>query len=298
MGFISSKYDVIVRPGTGISNFITRMDCMVDVALEKKEITESIMGAYSAESTSRAYSSSGHTKPVLKENRTDVDTQGVRIWVEGVVKNLLPHAAMICIHSIEHSFGYEVVQVVSNGVPQAYLDSITTPRNNIRSKIFSRLMASERAVYLEANLLSNAEDCLSEFHLAGYTNLIGYSYRTNGEFGRVTNVAFFKVDREDARNYDELRQTLIPSLHAILASANNISNGEEKPLKEGQKQELLIAKERKVAELVVQGKSNKEIARSLSMNERTVKQYICNLTLKLNVMNRTALAVVLYKILH
>jgi DNA-binding CsgD family transcriptional regulator len=272
---------------------------MVDVTLEKREITESITMAYAGDSTNRVDTRSGQTKPVQTENKIDVDAQGVRIWVDGVVKNLLPHAAMICIHSIEHSFGYEVVQVVSNGVPQEYLDSITTPRNNVRSKIFSRLMASERAVYLEANKLSIADqDCLSEFHLAGYTNLIGYSHRTNGECGRVTNVAFFKVDREDARNYDELRQTLIPSLHAILASAKNSQNGEEKPIKEGQQQELLITRERKVAELVVQGKSNKEIARSLDMNERTVKQYICNLMLKLNVMNRTALAVVLYKILH
>ena len=224
------------------------------------------------------------------------DAKGIRMWVNSIVKNLLPHAAMICTHSIQHSFGYEVVQIVSNDIPQAYLDSITTPRNNVRSKIFSRLMASEGTIYLDAKKISNADqDCLPEFLLVGYANLIGYSYRTQGEFGRVTNVAFFKVDEESARNYCEIRHELMPALHAIFSGLANMVPG-VLDIKSNQQQGL-IARERRVADLVVQGKSNKEIARLLDMNERTAKQYVCNLMLKLNVTNRTALAVVLYKML-
>ncbi len=225
------------------------------------------------------------------------DSKGIAMWVDAVAKNLLPHSAMICTHSVQHSFGYEVEQVISNGIPQSYLDAITTPRNNVRSKIFSRLMASERAVYLEVDSLSMEEqDVLPELKLVSYTNLVGYSYRTNGEFGRATNVAFFEVGQENSKNYDELRQALMPSLHAILSGPSNTTS--EALDTRSSKQRSLIARERKVAELVVQGKANKEIARILNMNERTVKQYVCNLMLKLDVMNRTALAVNLYKILE
>jgi DNA-binding CsgD family transcriptional regulator len=235
----------------------------------------------------------------VSDKSGNVNSQhGTNTWINGVVKNIIPHSAMVCVHSVEHSLGYEVVYTTSSGVPQAFLDAITTSCNNVRSKLFSRLMSSEGMIYLNANSLASTDsDCLVEFWLAGYSNLVGYFHRSDGEYSRITNVIFFQVEKTDLRDFIALKQTMIPPLHAILSNIEVLSA-------QGNIQQLIPlrpevnAKERTIIALVVKGKSNKEIARELGMNERTAKQCISNLMLKFNVENRTALAVQLYKMFY
>lgn len=53
----------------------------------------------------------------------------------------------------------------------------------------------------------------------------------------------------------------------------------------------LTEKERQVAELVTDGKSNKEISEFLGMNEKTVKYHLGNIFRKLGVATRAKLIV-------
>lgn len=53
----------------------------------------------------------------------------------------------------------------------------------------------------------------------------------------------------------------------------------------------LSFRERQLVELVAQGKANKEIAYELHLSEGTVKEYLNRIFRKLQVTNRTALAV-------
>lgn len=56
---------------------------------------------------------------------------------------------------------------------------------------------------------------------------------------------------------------------------------------------LLSGRERAVADLVAQGKSNKEVARELEITERTVKAHLSAVFEKLNIRDRLQLALVL-----
>lgn len=49
--------------------------------------------------------------------------------------------------------------------------------------------------------------------------------------------------------------------------------------------------ERKIIDLIIQGKNNKEIARSIGLSTGTVKNYVSNLLQKYNLKSRIELAI-------
>ena len=58
---------------------------------------------------------------------------------------------------------------------------------------------------------------------------------------------------------------------------------------------VLSARERQVIELVATGKTNREIARRLSISERTVDRHVSNILLKLNLPTRSAATAYAYQ---
>jgi two-component system, NarL family, nitrate/nitrite response regulator NarL len=55
---------------------------------------------------------------------------------------------------------------------------------------------------------------------------------------------------------------------------------------------MLTTRERRIAELVAEGLSNKEISRQLNVREGTVKVHLHHIYAKLSIANRTSLAVI------
>jgi DNA-binding CsgD family transcriptional regulator len=62
------------------------------------------------------------------------------------------------------------------------------------------------------------------------------------------------------------------------------------PISPADKEPLLSARQRQTFDLVVAGRSNKEIARTLGVSESTVKIHITHLFKKLGVRHRSAVA--------
>lgn len=60
----------------------------------------------------------------------------------------------------------------------------------------------------------------------------------------------------------------------------------------------LTVRERQILELLATGRSNKEIARSLELAEKTVKHYVTNILEKLQVRNRVEAAVLAQRMAH
>lgn len=60
----------------------------------------------------------------------------------------------------------------------------------------------------------------------------------------------------------------------------------------------LTLREREVATLVAKGLSNKQVARYLNLREGTVKIHLHNIFTKLAVKNRTALAVMILRVIE
>ena len=58
---------------------------------------------------------------------------------------------------------------------------------------------------------------------------------------------------------------------------------------------IMVGKEKEVINLIAQGKSNREIAAELVIEEKTVKNYINNIYSKLQVKNRYEVIAYLFK---
>jgi DNA-binding NarL/FixJ family response regulator len=60
----------------------------------------------------------------------------------------------------------------------------------------------------------------------------------------------------------------------------------------------LTGRERQILELLATGSSNKDIAREISLSEKTVKHYMTNILQKLQVRNRVEAALLAQKVAH
>lgn len=84
--------------------------------------------------------------------------------------------------------------------------------------------------------------------------------------------------------------TLAASLLADLRDEGSDASSSDGPLDE------LTVRERQILELLATGRSNKEIARSLNLAEKTVKHYVTNILEKLQVRNRVEAAVLAHRV--
>ena len=85
-----------------------------------------------------------------------------------------------------------------------------------------------------------------------------------------------------------------PNLAASLL-ADFQDEGSDASIEEGPLDELTV-RERQILELLATGRSNKEIARSLELAEKTVKHYVTNILEKLQVRNRVEAAVLAQRV--
>ena len=89
---------------------------------------------------------------------------------------------------------------------------------------------------------------------------------------------------------DVSEDELITAIRAVNAGKKYIPSDIAEILSENYGQEELTPSERKILQLIVAGKANKEIAYDLNVSENTVKTHIKNVFEKLDVSDRTSAA--------
>jgi DNA-binding NarL/FixJ family response regulator len=103
----------------------------------------------------------------------------------------------------------------------------------------------------------------------------------------------YRALQAGARSYllkDMLRDTLVDAIRAVHAGQRRIPPEVANRLAERMDRSELTPRELEVLRLIVEGKSNKEIAAELSVAEGTVKIHINNILSKLGVSDRTQAA--------
>jgi LuxR family maltose regulon positive regulatory protein len=90
--------------------------------------------------------------------------------------------------------------------------------------------------------------------------------------------------RDDTRSTSTTKET-VAYLDRLLDGWRALQEPGAKPASDTVR-EALSARERSIVELIAQGQSNKEIARTLGISPETVKTYVKNIFVKLNVDKR------------
>lgn len=217
------------------------------------------------------------------------DSRQLGSGVAGPVSQILPHDALLCGQLASHSGGWAAVHQWSSGVPSIYLAKLSRPGGNLRSPIFERLLRTpgqpqffdpqRDAAYVDAQWLSY-------FKEAGWRNVLGLTHvEKQGDDVLLTAAAFYSVAPSAAEHALELQRLLMPYLHAVLSSKSTPTPAQTAPTV---KHPLTVAEE-KIAALVVQGHTNKQIAKLLGKSDQTVKNQLSAMMRKFEVENRTQL---------
>ncbi len=90
---------------------------------------------------------------------------------------------------------------------------------------------------------------------------------------------------------DSSREDIIAAIGAVYAGERCVPPKIEQRLAERRSRPALSAKELEILQLIVQGRSNKEIGSDLNITEFTVKGHLKNIFLKLQVSDRTEAAI-------
>ena len=223
--------------------------------------------------------------------RRVIDAETLKAWVQGPLQAVLPHGAMLCGQSVPHSGGYAAIQAWSFGVPPAYRATIACAGGNARSPILTRLMRTGGPEFFDEDDERTDFDAVwrSNFRLAGWRNVLGLAHRA-GEEDRLlfTSAAFYNVSSTLEAQSRALQQLVMPHLHAALSRVYQARLEEAPP--RATPALALAPTERAIVELLLQGKTNKEIGRQLGKSAETVKHRLSLLMRRLHVRNRTELA--------
>lgn len=225
--------------------------------------------------------------------RRVVDAETLTAWVQGPVRAVLPHAAMLCGQSVAHSGGYTAIQAWSFGVPPAYRAKIACVGGNARSPILTRLMRTGGPEFFDVDDERTDFDAAwrGNFRFAGWRNVLALAYcEGEGDQLLLTSAAFYNVNSGMDTQGRALQQVVMPHLHDALRRVYQVQARPDSLSSMATRTLTLAPTEQAIVDLLLRGKTNKEIARQLGKSAETVKHRLSLLMRRLEVRNRTELA--------
>ncbi|KMO32238.1 chemotaxis protein CheY [Methylobacterium variabile] len=192
---------------------------------------------------------------------------------------------------LTRSFGF--AEVVETGSLDAALDQLSTRRGAVTLALFDLAMPGMEG----PGSLSAVRECFPAVKVA----VVSASTERNkiltalevGVHGYVPKgIGSAELTRAVGMILDG--QIFVPASLAVLDGAGPRPTAEARPALDGRQARIpdLTPRQRDVLALLVEGRSNKEIARRLQLGEGTVKVHMAALLRSLGVQNRAAAAVV------
>ncbi len=187
---------------------------------------------------------------------------------EGVVLSLIEHGSFSVV--AQAGSAEEAVAKVGAHMPDIVLLDVSMPGSGLKAA--AQIAARFPAIKIVMLTISEADDDLLAALWAG-----ARGYVLKG----VSAAELIEVLQGVASGGSYVPPAL---------AARVLSSLQERGAREGVDAEVLAPREAEILRLVATGRSNKEIARDLDLQEKTVKHYMTNILAKLQVRNRVEAA--------
>lgn len=214
-------------------------------------------------------------------------------WMAIDFSCFIPHEAFLSGQAVEHAGGFTIKQRWTGNLCNDYLLSISHKGMDIRSPIFAKLIQTGAPQFFDAqhSTCYVPAKWLEAFTRAGNTNLLGMVHYSGEPFERVASaVCLYNVSRSVAAKRIELQQLLMPIMGRVLI---NLDRAKQSALVTGEANisyKSLTASEKTVSDLLIMGKTNKEIGKALGKSDETVKSQVSEILRKLGVSKRGEVA--------
>ncbi|MHA6895317.1 response regulator transcription factor [Ralstonia pseudosolanacearum] len=223
------------------------------------------------------------------------DIAAFKAWTREFVRPVVDHQHLACGYGRTTSSGVAMDYVVTVDYPNEHLLAIRNTAGGLDTPIMRRWLATRRPVYFDAAAPWEGTDpaWLEKFVKHGLRNCAA-----DAVFDEVncvgTYYSFHALPSVEPGCLDTMLRDLTPVMHgALLRAVANVENDQQKA---SEALATLSEREREVALLIGQGKSNAEIAQLVCKSENTVKHYLSSIMDKTGCENRVRVAMLVSRL--
>lgn len=207
-----------------------------------------------------------------------------RQWIRSKVRDFFPHAMLASGIGRITENGIRVHEVIEVDFPRGYLGEITAPDGLVRSPVMLKWAAEKKPQLFEPHNGTTVTDktWFSAFTRHRLRNIAAHGMCNLN--GSVTSYFSFSGIPGSLNPHHQYQlDLLVPHLHTVLIRILAAHGTREKD----ETLEQLTPRERDVFKLLLQGRTNQEIADTLGLSANTVKNHVRSILVKLDVNNRT-----------
>ncbi len=210
------------------------------------------------------------------------DEHEMRNLLEVDLAGILPHDGFVAVLARLQPTHVLPLISISNNVSSLFTSIGKRVNNHMPDRTFLRWAQERKPQIFECQLEAEGQLRLSQLKNGNVANVIVHG-QCDLQSSTTSIFAFFRTSSETTTRHAQILELLVPHLHLAFSRLWLNETHERSELRPDLR---LTPRESDVLQLLVKGKSNKEIAKLLLLGVSTVRNHVHSVYLKLGVHNR------------
>lgn len=206
-------------------------------------------------------------------------------WTRGELQALFPHESLICGVGQINKDGIQIRHLLSRNFPVEYVRELAQPDGDVTSPIMAQWCRERKPQLFESERvkLESTPAWLALFNQYLLHNVAAHGLRDQNS-NTASYFSFSRIPGKLTLHHAHLLELLVPPMHGALIRV--LANSPPIQKKITPTRQLISVREQEVLQWLREGKTNWEIAQILQLSEKTVKNHVHHILVKLRVNNR------------
>lgn len=207
-------------------------------------------------------------------------------WTQEELQALFPHESLICGVGEINKNGMHIRHILSRGFPVDYVRGLARSDGGVTSPVMAKWCREHKPQLFEPEdtKIETTPAWLAQFHRYDLRNIAAHGQRDQ-HGNAVSYFSFSRIPGKLTSSHAHLLELLLPPMHGALVRV--LANKQAAQLKVATVRPVISMREQEVLHWLREGKTNWEIAQILGLSEKTVKNHVQHIMVKLRVNNRT-----------